>query len=91
MLRNDDTLMLTLDSQHRQYAKGSKEDEYSRAAHNVRNKESNERNNLRRRIERNQTTGGQLPLFPEVGVLQLTDAQRAALDYWKGTPYEIKF
>ncbi|QJD77816.1 hypothetical protein [Spirosoma rhododendri] len=101
MLRTNDDLLLTLERQHRQYAKGSKEDEYSRAAHNVRNKESNERNNLRRRIERNnfrqhleqhsQTTGGQLPLFPEFGAFQLTDAQRAALDYWKGTPYEVKF
>ncbi|GAB3894761.1 hypothetical protein GCM10028825_37660 [Spirosoma agri] len=82
MLRTNDDLLLTLERQHRQYAKGSKEDLYSRAAHNVRNKESNERNNLRRRIERfNQTKGGQLPLFPEFGIFQLTDAQRAALDY----------
>jgi hypothetical protein len=91
MLRTDDDLMLTLDRQHRQYAKGSKEDLYSRAAHNVRNKESNERNNLRRRIERfNQTTGGQLFLFPEFRGFQLTETQQAALDYWKGTPYEVR-
>jgi hypothetical protein len=90
MLRTDDDLMIHLSRQHRQYAKGSKEDVYTQAAHNARNKESNERNNLRRRIERfNQTTSGQLFLFPELKVFQLTDAQRAALDYWKGTPYEI--
>lgn len=92
MLRTDDDLMIHLSHQHRQYAKGSKEDVYTQAAHNVRNKESNERNNLRRRIERfNQTTYGQLPLFPEFGGLQLTDVQRSVLDYWKGTSYEIFF
>ncbi len=44
MLRNDDDLLLQLNDQHSQYAKGSKEDEYSRAAHNVRNAHSNPRN-----------------------------------------------
>ncbi len=91
MLRNNDDLLLTLDRQHRQYAKGSKEDEYSRAAHNVRNKDSNERNNLRRRIDQfNFKKGGQQSLFPELDVFPLTDSQRAALDYWNGTPYEVR-
>ena len=74
MLRNDDDLMLMLDSQHRQYAKGSKEDPYSQAAHNVRNQITNPRNNLRRRVLRaiNGAGGGQLPLFPPAQMLTLS-------------------
>ncbi|MBO0951296.1 hypothetical protein [Fibrella forsythiae] len=86
MLRNNDDLLLTLTSQHREYVKGSKEDEYSRTAHNVRNKDSNQRNNLRRninKINRNPT------LFDVADTLRLTTNQRAALDYWNGTPYEV--
>jgi hypothetical protein len=66
MLRNDDDLLMMLESQHRQYAKGSKEDPYTRAAHNARNRQSNPRNNLRRQLIRyQQKTANQLPLFPE--------------------------
>ncbi|MFD2569967.1 hypothetical protein ACFSUS_04935 [Spirosoma soli] len=92
MLRNNDDLMLTLDHQHRQYAKGSKEDEYSRAAHNVRNQDSNRRNNLRRRLSRSlyEREGQQQFLFPLSEMIHLTDEERAILDYWKGTPYEVK-
>ena len=90
VLRNNDDLLLTLERQHQQYAKGSKEDPYSRAAHNVRNQASNPRNNLRRQLIRYQEkTARQLPLFPEQARLTLTDEQRALLDYWKGTPYEL--
>ena len=90
VLRNNDDLMLTLERQHRQYAKGSKENPYSRAAHNVRNQASNPRNNLRRQLIRYQEkTAHQLPLFPEQARLTLTDEQRALLDYWKGTPFEL--
>ena len=89
-LRNDDDLLLTLDSQHRQYAKGSKEDLYSRAAHNVRNQASNPRNNLRRQLIRyQQRRVGQCSLFPDQDRVKLTDEQRALLDYWKGTPFEL--
>ena len=88
VLRNDDDLMLTLDSQYRQYAKGSKEDEYSRAAHNVRNADSNPRNNLRRRI--NRIYQNQNPtLFDLSQTVKLTDEQRTLLDHWQGTRYEL--
>lgn len=78
MLRTDDDLLLTLNSRFRQYAKGSKENEYSRAAHNVRNVDSNRRNNLRRsinKIYRNPT------LFDVIDTLRLTTNQRAALNH----------
>ncbi|MCX6213251.1 hypothetical protein [Spirosoma sp.] len=88
MLRNNDDLLLTLERQHRQYTKGSKEDQYSRAAHNVRNRESNQRNNLRRDVNRIYNTP---TLFDVTDTLRLTPEQRAALDYWKGTPYEVQF
>ncbi|GAB2562439.1 hypothetical protein [Spirosoma areae] len=92
MLRQDDDLLLQLQSQSRAYAKGSKEDEYSRAAHNARNRDSNRRNNLRRQLIRhNKKKGGQQSLFPELAVFFLTNEQRAALDYWQGTPYEVRF
>ena len=78
ILRTNDNLLLKLDSQHRQYVKGSKEDEYSRAAHNIRNVDSNRRNNLRRsinKIHRNPT------LFDVTDTLRLTADQWAALDH----------
>ena len=80
--------MLTLDSQYRQYAKGSKEDEYSRAAHNVRNADSNPRNNLRRRLQRRLDTmnGSQLSIFPTSALIHITQEERAALDYWERHP-----
>jgi hypothetical protein len=87
MLRANDDLMLTLGSQHRQYNKGSKEDPFSRVAHNVRNKESNQRNNLRRIINKVYQTP---TLFDLANTVRLTAQQRAALDYWKGTPYEVR-
>lgn len=86
MLRNDDDLLMRLNSQFGQYAKGSKEDEYSRAAHNARNAFHNDPNNLRRRINRiNQHP----TLFDVSGMVRLTTDQRAALDHWQGTPYEV--
>lgn len=88
MLRNDDDLLLTLNNQFRQYAKGSKEDEYSRAAHNVRNVDSNRRNNLRRSINK---IHREPTLFDVSDTLRLTADQRAALDYWQETPYEVRF
>lgn len=78
MLRNNDDLLMTLDRQHRQYAKGSKEDLPTRTAHNIRNAYHNPRNNLRRRLK-------QMEKYPTLfGVSQtvrLTPEQRAALDY----------
>ncbi len=86
MLRNNDDLLMRLNSQFRQYAKGSKEDEYSRAAHKARNAHSNPRNNLRRRINRiNQHP----TLFDLSTMVRLTADQRAALDHWQGTSYEV--
>jgi hypothetical protein len=91
MLRNNDDLLMMLESQHRQYAKGSKEDPYTQAAHNARNRESNPRNNLRRQLIRHQQkTAHQLSLFQEQARFKLTDEQRALLDHWKGTPYEVR-
>ncbi len=75
--------MISLTSQHRGYAKGSKEDVYTQAAYNARNKDSNQRNNLRRSINRIYQTP---TLFD---VADITADQRAALDYWQGTPYAV--
>lgn len=86
MLRTNDDLLLKLEQQHRQYAKGSKEDLYNRATHNVRNKASNPRNNLRRSINK---IYRQPVLFNVVTTLRLTDNQRATLDYWQGTRWEV--
>lgn len=93
MLRTDDDLLLTLDSQHRNYTKGSKEDLYNRAAHNVRNKDSNPRNNLRRRINRivYGPGGRQIPLFALADTVRLSNADRAVLSHWRGTPYDLGF
>jgi hypothetical protein len=91
MLYTDDDLLLLLQDQFRQYAKGSKEDDYTRTAHNVRNRHSNPRNNLRRRIGR---VHGQPLIFDAAEVdsmVRLTDDQRAALDHWNGTDRELPF
>ncbi|GAB2567676.1 hypothetical protein [Spirosoma areae] len=91
MLRNNDDLMMRLGGMFKQYAKGSKEDQFNQAAHNARNRDSNRRNNLRRQLIRhNKKKGGQQSLFPKLDVLTLTDEQRVLLDYWKSTPYELK-
>ena len=86
MLHSDDDLMLTLQSRFKQYRKGSKEDQFSRAAHNLRNDNSNPRNNLRRSINKIHC---QPTLFDVSDTLRLTADQRAALDHWRGTPYEV--
>ena len=81
MLRNNDDLLLTLDSQHRQYAKGSKEDEFSRAAHNVRNTYNNPRHNSRNNLKRSINKIHRQPtLFNVADTLRLTDDQRALLN-----------
>jgi len=87
MLRNDDDLLLQPNARFGQYAKGSKEDEYSRQAHNVRNAHSNPRNNLRKDIEK---IYRQPTLFDVSKTVRLTPNQRAVLDYWRGTPYELR-
>ena len=90
MLHHNDDLLMGLNQRFTSYRNGSQEDEYSRAAHNVRNQDSNPRNNLRRQLIRYQKrTEDQLLLFPEQARLTLTDKQRALLDYWKGTPFEL--
>ena len=91
MLQHDDGLLMQLNARFSQYANGSKEDEFSRAAHNVRNTYHNPRNNLRRKIHRILNRHrGQLSLFPMASVIDLTNDQRAALDFWQDTPYEVR-
>ena len=87
MLRKDDDLLMRLNGQFGQYAKGSKEDVFSQVAHNALNAFHNQPNNLRRRINR---INQHLTLFDVSGIVRLTADQRAALDHWQGTPYEIK-
>ncbi|SOD96399.1 hypothetical protein [Spirosoma fluviale] len=87
MLRNNDDLLMRLNSRFDQYAKGSKEDDYNRAAHNVRNTHSNPRNNLKRavlKIYREPT------LFDVSSTLRLPADKRALLDHWQGTPWEVR-
>ncbi|WP_373511775.1 hypothetical protein [Persicitalea sp.] len=62
-------------------------DETYRTAHHARNDDSNTRNNTRRSIER---AICQTPLFDPLEVLRLTPEQRQVMEYWKGTPWEIK-
>ncbi|MBC3787259.1 hypothetical protein FHK02_3774 [Spirosoma sp. LMG 31448] len=87
MLRNDDALLMRLNGQFRQYVKGSREDDYRRTAHNVRNTDSNPRNNLRRAVLK---IHRQPALFDLGPTLRLTAEQQAALDHWRGTPYEVR-
>ncbi|WP_461129660.1 hypothetical protein [Spirosoma aerophilum] len=84
LLRKNDNLLRRL--QHRQYAKGSKDDPYGQAAHNVRHQENNQCNNLRGDINRIYNTP---TLFEVTDTLRLTDEQWASLDYGKGTPYHV--
>lgn len=86
MLRKNPDLLQALQHNHKQYAKGSKEDECSRAAHNVRNVESNARNNLIRRIQRIADTP---MLFPLWEMVKLTPQQESTLTSTHGTHYEI--
>lgn len=91
-LRANPELLTEVEKGRKQYAKGSKENQFDRAAHNLRNDESNERNNLAKRVRRivEVSEGEPLPVFAPVEVIKLTPDQRAALDYWQGTRHEIK-
>ena len=88
VLRADADLLAEVEQNRKRYAKGSKEDDVKRAAHNLRNDDSNPRNNLARRLRRllNAPT-----LFALSEIIRLTPDQRAALDHWQGTRYEIRF
>ncbi|WP_020607702.1 hypothetical protein [Spirosoma spitsbergense] len=86
MLRNDNDLLTELEQLFTCYRKGSKEDQPTRTAHNARNVPSNERNNLRRGINK---IHRQPTLFDVSQTLRLTADQQAALDYWKGTRFEM--
>jgi len=55
-------------------------------AHNVRNTDSNPRNNLRRSIER---IAKEPSLFPLDAILTITSDQKRILEYWQGTQYDI--
>lgn len=72
MLRTNDDLLLTLEHRYKQYAKGSKENREKRTAHNLRNDESNPRNNLKRSINK---IYRQPLLFDVSDTLVLTDQQ----------------
>ena len=87
MLQHDDGLLMQLNARFSQYANGSKEDEFSRAAHNARNTYHSPRNNLKRSINK---IHRQPTLFDVSDTLRLTADQRAALDFWQGTPYEVR-
>lgn len=82
MLRNDDELMKEVSGLFGQYAKGSKENDFVRAAHGARNKYFNEihnpPNNLKRSINKPYRYGQQTLPFVE-DTLRLTPEQRAAL------------
>lgn len=86
-LRADEDLLSTVNAGQRAYAKGSQEDQAERAAHNLRNADSNPRNNLARRLRRIARTPA---LFPLSTTLHLTPDQERLLAYWQGTPYEIR-
>ena len=80
MLHNDDDLLMRLNSQFGQYAKGSKEDDYTRTAHNVRNTYNNPRHNSRNNLKRSINKIHRHPtLFDVTNTLRLADDQRALL------------
>ena len=90
-LRANPDLLAEVEKDRKRYAKGSKENPFERAAHNLRNDDSNDRNNLARRVRRIVATsaGQPLPLFLPTEVIRLTPDQRAVLDYWQGTRYDL--
>ena len=55
--------------------------------HNKRNRRSNPANNLRRRVER---AICQTSIFDPLEVIRLNPQQQQQMNYWKGTPWEIK-
>ncbi|ADB41827.1 hypothetical protein [Spirosoma linguale] len=90
-LRENLDLLAEVEQGRKRYAKGSKENQFERAAHNLRNDESNDRNNLARRLQKLIAIeeGKPLPLFAPKEVIRLTPGQRDALDYWNGTGREV--
>lgn len=56
-------------------------------AHNLRNKDSNPRNNLRKRLTKITNAGP--TLFDLNEVIKLNPDQKKSLDYWKGSKFEI--
>ena len=80
MLRTDDGLMIEVSGRFGQYAKGSKEDDYTRTAHNVRNTYNNPRHNSRNNLKRSINKIHRHPtLFDVTNTLRLADDQRALL------------
>jgi hypothetical protein len=67
-------------------------DESYYVAHNLRNDESNPRNNLRLRIEKSlcRYSGGLFGMSEIRKTLVLSNQERQLLDFWKGTEYEIR-
>ena len=61
-----------------------------RAAHSVRNRDSNPRNSLRYKVNRLKKEYIN-SLFPLEDVLRLSDEQKEMLSYWQGTAYEVGF
>lgn len=92
-LRADPDLLTEVERGRLQYAKGSKENPFDRAAHNLRNDDSNPRNNLARQLRRllaPPAVGYPLPLFTVAEVVRLTPNQLAILKPFEGTRYEVK-
>jgi hypothetical protein len=77
-LRANPTLLAEVERGRKRYAKGSREDAAKRAAHNLRNDESNPRNNLKRSIRRID----RYPILPGLdvaGTLRLSEEQQRRL------------
>lgn len=83
MLRTNAGLMLELSGRFGKYAKGSKEDEPTRTAHNVRNTFNNPRNNPRNNLKRSIENSLRQPtLFGVVEMIKLSDDKRDLLGDW---------
>jgi hypothetical protein len=65
----------------------SDNDIYYLIAHNIRNSDTNHRNNLKRQILKSHTGP---TLFNKNEYLVLKDEHKKQLSYWNGTPYEIQ-
>ena len=79
-LRANPDLLARVEKGRKQYAKGSKESREERAAHHLRNDDSNRRNNLKRSINKVH----RYPTLPGLdlpGTLRLNDEQRGLLDH----------
>jgi hypothetical protein len=85
-------LIEELSNDRRRNERRHSHDESYYYAHNLRNDESNPRNNLKLRLEKSisRSSGGLFGMSEIRKTLVLSNQERQLLDFWKGTEYEIR-